>query len=98
MICKLMLAIALVGVGPVFAEGNYKSASEALNNSYDVGSVGQAFLFDFKKVSDLYSCELNKFQNSGLLLVRQATLAAIELRKEPLVAPVAVPVTCFSVG
>ena len=98
MICRLMLAIALVGVGPVFAEGNYKSASELSNNSNEVGSVGQAFLFDFKKVSDLYSCELNEFQSPGSLLVRQTILAAIELRKEPLVAPVAVSVTCFSVG
>ena len=98
MICRLMLAIALVGVGPVFAEGNYKSASDAVNNSNEVVSVGEPFLFDLRKVSDLYSCELNEFQSSGLLLVRQATLAAIELRKEPLVAPVAVSVTCFSVG
>lgn len=98
MICRLMLAIALVGVGPVFAEGNYKSASEALNNSYEVVSVGQPFLFDLKEVSDLYSCDFNEFQSPGSLLVRQTILAAIELRKEPLVAPVAVPVTCFSVG
>jgi hypothetical protein len=92
-----VLALVLLS-SPVFSEGSYKLASDLLAIGYEVVPASQPFLFGLKKEAELYLCELNEFQSSESFLVRQSILEAIELRKEPLVKPVAVPVTCFSVG
>ncbi len=98
MIIRLILAFSVASFAPVYAEGSYKAASELLTSGFEVVPAGQPFLFGLKKGAELYLCQLSEFQSSESLLVRQTILEAIELRKEPLVTPVAVPVTCFSVG
>jgi hypothetical protein len=88
--------LAVAGLStPTRAEGAYASATNLLAEGYSIVPVGAPFVLGLQKDADLFLCELNEFASSESLLVRRTIVEAIELRREPLVTPVPIPVTCF---